>query len=120
MNLSQSVAAYVSMMIAYRGLNEVAISKLVGVSRTTVSNLLGEKANLELKTVETVAANLGMNPAALLSYPQDKNMLKLLRDFPKMLEMLLALSVDKRLQAAVLLNELVHFWDKHMPERRPY
>ncbi len=115
MNLSQSVAAYIKMLQTYHGLDEEEVSKLAGVSRSTVSNLLQDKGNLRLKTVETIAAKLGMNPAALLSYPQDKNMLKLLRDFPKMLEMLLALSVDKRLQAAELLSELVQLWNERMP-----
>ncbi len=115
MNLSQSVAAYIKMLQAYHGLDEEEVSKLIGVSRSTVSNLLQDKGNLRLKTVETVAANLGMNPVALLGYPSVEKTWKLLLELPEVLAALLAMPVDKRVRFMELLNELVQLWNERMP-----
>lgn len=52
-----------------RGLSQEAFADLVGVHRTYMGGLERGERNLTLKSVEKIAARVGMNPLSLLQPP---------------------------------------------------
>lgn len=82
-------------------------SEELGISRSSMQELLKGNGNPRMDTVEHIAQRLQIEPAALLSCSFSQGQMETLLLLLQSLDVFSALSEEKRKRAAVLLQELI-------------
>ena len=110
MSLQENMAASIRAIMKNRHKSLSEFSAELGISRNALYNYLRGRGNPSIATLEHMAKNLGVSPAALMLgvFDTDRRqvMLTLLGTIGGMAD----LPEDKRLRIAVLRLELVKLW----------
>lgn len=112
MSLQENMAASIHAIMKNRHKSLSEFSAELGISRNALYTYLRGRGNPSIATLEHMAKNLGVSPAALLlgvcDTDQRQVMLSLLDTIGGMSD----LSEDKRLRIAELLLEVVKVWNE--------
>ena len=99
-----------NMMRAIRESRNVSITQFseeLGISRSSLQDLLNGKSNPRIDTVEHIAESLAINPLTLLSAAYSEEQLETAILLLETIEAISRLPTEKRIKCASLFHELI-------------
>lgn len=102
------------MLQTYKDLNHLSLNELseeLGLSRSTVQDILTGKSNVRADTMEIICRKLGISPALIASECFEPKQVQIVLLLFNSVQLFAALPQENRLRLAELFSEAVHLME---------